>query len=141
MKKNRFAFTAVLLISLMLLPPPAKRVAAQPFDLKAAASAFVETLARADFAAAVKSFGAPLNRSLPAAELQKTWQGIIAKNGSFAKIVGVQAGPVEEYGGQKYDVVLVQCQLKQAAIVVRLSFNRQAQITSLWFVPPAAPAH
>jgi|ERR1041384_770930 hypothetical protein len=125
-----------LLAGMMLLTQPTKSVAAETVDLKTSARTFVETLAREDFAAAVKSFGQPLDSSLPPEELRKTWTMIIAKGGPFVKIAGIETGRGEEYGGQRYDVVLVHCELAHAKMDVRLSFNRTAQITSLWFVPP-----
>lgn len=132
MRKDIFLLAVVSLIGIALFT---QKVEAQTVDLNNAARAFVGELAREDFSAAVERFGSPLNDSLPPEELRKTWTGIIAKGGSFTKIVGVE-DRVEEYGGQKYDVVIVHCQLERAETDVRMSFNRRAQITSLWFVPP-----
>ena len=103
---------------------------------KSVARSFVEAMAREDFAEAVKSFGPPLNGSLPAVELQKTWKAVLTKGGAFQRVIEIQTGRVEEYGGQKYDVVIVRCQLEHAVVDVRMSFDSAARITSLWFVPP-----
>ena len=136
MKMVGFVLRIVSLVGIVLFTQTTKIVEAQAVDLKSSARTFVETLAREDFATAVKSFGAPLNNSLPPEELRTSWKAVLAKRGGFQKILGIRIGRVEEYGGQKYDVVIVQCQLERAQMDVRISFSRARQITSLWFVPP-----
>lgn len=103
--------------------------------LKASAKAFVGMLAQEDFSNAVRNFGSPLKTSLPAEKVRETWKSVLAEHGSFKKIRDVQLGKVEEYGGKKYDVVLVRCEFAQADYTVRVSYNSEKQITSLWFVP------
>ena len=136
MKRVNVSLIITLIIGVMLSLWANGKVEAKRVDLRLAASAFVETLAREDFSDAVKSFGPPLNSSLSPEELRETWKSILSKRGAFKKIVGIESGRVEEYGGQKFNVVVVECQFERAKINVRISFNSAARITSLWFVPP-----
>lgn len=117
-----------------------ERAGAQTTGFKAPARTFVETLAREDFDGAVKSFGPPIKSSLTPKELRDTWKSIVAKRGAFKRIVSVEDGKVEEYGSKKYEVVLVKCQFAQSDYVVRVSYNSEGQITSLWFVPAKSKA-
>ena len=128
------AFVSSAVIALATLPTV--KAGARASDLGTSARAFVETLARGDFAEAAKSFGPPLDGSLPPEELRKDWEGITAKGGPLEKVIGVRGGRVEEYAGRKYDVVVVQCRLSRARMNVRISFDRAGRITSLWFVAP-----
>jgi uncharacterized protein len=136
MKRVNVLLIIVLLIGVVLSLRVGGKVEAKGADLRLAAGAFVEKLARGDFPDAVKSFGPPLNSSLPPEELRGTWKSILSRRGAFKKIVGIESDRVEEYGGRRYNVVVVECQFERAKMNVRISFNSAARITSLWFVPP-----
>lgn len=104
-------------------------------DPRASARVFVQLLAQERYEEAVKNFGSPLN--LPATDLRNVWAAIVAKRGAFKKVRSVRLEKTEEYGGRKYEVVLVNCKFSQSDYALRLSYSSGGKITSLWFVPAA----
>ena len=132
---KKINLTLILLIGI-LFSNLANARAAKNDEPATSARAFVETLAKKDFSAAVKNFGPPLKDSLPSKDLQETWESILSKKGSFQNITGIEAGKAEEYGGRSYQVVIVNCQFERERMNVRISFDGDSKITSLWFVSP-----
>jgi len=130
---RHFGLASVLVLGLSACGQEQKP--SKPADLEALGSAFVERLAAEDFEAAVASFDDVMRTALPAAKLRQTWTSLIAQTGPFQKQLGVRT---EKVG--VFDVVFVTCEFAKARLDVKVVFNRETQITGLWFVPSRSAA-
>ncbi len=99
------------------------------------AEAFVDQLAKGDFAAATGRFDGPMLKAMPEASLKATWQQVLAQVGAFNQRTGTH---IETLQGSR--AVYVTCQFVGAALDVRVVFNAQDQISGLQFVPAQASA-
>jgi Protein of unknown function (DUF3887) len=126
---------SLIICALLSLTSLGNVIAAVNTDDSERARDFVERLKQQDFEGAVQYFGDPLNHSLPADQLKQKWQAVLSKRGAFEKIVRVEAGKDESYNGTTYKVINVICKFEQSTLNIRLSFDAEHRVTSLWFVP------
>ena len=136
--RDVFGVTAILALA---LPGgwglgDAGRAAAQDADprgteLRAAAQAFVKLLAEEKFDAATKDFDDTMKKVMPAKKLEETWKSVVSSAGPFQKQTGTRA---EQIG--KYDVVYVTCKFAKVPVDTKVVFNKDKQITGLFFAPP-----
>src|SRR5262249_670416 len=127
-------FTFVLLGSL-----PAhsqERDNAMSPHLVAAAQAFVDLLAKRDFASAERYFNATMHTALPQEKLQETWNTIMAQAGAFKHQVRTST---EERSRSK--VVIVTCEFEKAAVDIQVAFDPAQRIAGLLFVPYTSPSY
>lgn len=109
-------------------------------ELEAPARAFVDLLAKEDFAAAVKDFDATMKKVLPPDKLKETWQGLIESVGAFKK-----QGKVRFERVKKHDVVFVTVHFAKLDLDARVVFDAERKIAGLFFtaakvdVPYKAP--
>jgi len=108
-----------------------------PVEVTSAGKAFVELLAKENFAGAVGQFDDTMQTALPETKLRDTWQTLQAQAGPFQQQLGVRA--IQLAG---YDVVLVTCQFSQMTLDTKVVFDAQGRVAGLFFVPsqPAAAA-
>jgi uncharacterized protein len=99
-------------------------------DITPVAEQFVQRLASGDFSAAADGFDATMKSALPAEKLKQTWESLVAQAGPFKTRLSTRT---QRLG--KYDVALVTCQFDKAKLDVKVVFNRQQQISGLFFVP------
>ncbi len=92
------------------------------------AEAFVDQLAKGDFAAATGRFDSTMLKAMPEATLKATWQQVLAQVGAFKQETGTHTEVV-----QGYRAVYVTCQFEKAALDARVVFNAQNQIIGLQF--------
>jgi pimeloyl-ACP methyl ester carboxylesterase len=107
----------------------------KPGALERAARAFVQRLAKGEFAKATQSFNPAMLKGVPADELKKTWEQIVGKAGAFRKQLGTRAATEA-----KYDVVYVTCAFAKATLDARVVFDKDGKIAGLQFRPAAKPA-
>ncbi len=133
MQLNARLGTVVAAVLAVTLRAPADDSAkAKAAGLPGKASAFVESLAKDDFAKAAADFDATMKEKLPVAKLEEMWK-------SMTK----QLGPLQKHGvprpikAGKYDAALVACQFKKMTLDARIVFAEEGRITGLFFVPAA----
>ncbi len=134
MKKLLLSVAAVMMVVAIQAALPAPSA---PGDVTAGGKAFVELLAKEDFAGAVARFDGTMKAALPEPKLRQAWQALQAQAGPFQKQLRARATKLAGY-----DVVLVTCQFERAALDTKVVFDTQGRIAGLFFVPshPAANA-
>jgi dienelactone hydrolase len=112
----------------------AQTPADDPFaSLKVMAKAFVEALAREEFATAGKDFDEVMKKAAPAEKLRDFWKAALEQLGAFRKIDGLRG----ETAG-KYRLVFVTCKFEKANLDMKVVFNKDRQITGHFFVAPGS---
>ncbi len=128
----------LLLFSLLALVPTRARsaepMASQRPDVTVDAEAFISSLSKEDYAAAVGRFDATMKSAFPAPKLKQVWEGLQQQCGKFQRTAGTQS--VDEAG---YRIVFVLCQFERAALQARVVFDRKNQIGGLFFTPVQSP--
>jgi dienelactone hydrolase len=120
-----------LLIVLVVGCAPAAAAQSPPEpDWPALGRRFIEQLAAQQFDQATATFDAAMKNALPTATLAATWSGLAGKVGALQGITGAR---VETKGA--YHVVLVTCQFEKTALDAQVSFDREAHIAGLHFLP------
>jgi dienelactone hydrolase len=117
--------TLVLLTAIIVADPV-------PDDYADRAKAFVLTLSRDDFAAAVKEFDDTMTKVLPADQLKTIWQGV---TGQFGPLKEAKDTRVEQKG--KFTIVYVVSRFEKGPLDVRVVLNTDKKIAGLQFLPPA----
>lgn len=127
-KINRIPLTALLAGSLLF--PVQIRGGSFPEELITQATEFVELLAKEEFAKAVENFDSVMTKAMPEEKLKEVWQAVIQQAGQFKKQKGTRTETLP-----KFDVVYVICEFEKAALDVKVVFNKEKQISGLWFAP------
>ncbi len=115
--------------------PTASPASASFDELIPLATAFVDQLARGDFAAATTRFDTAMKNAMPEAKLKEVWTQLQTQAGAYQKQVGTRTAEQ-----QNYRVVYVTCQFEKAALDTQVVFNAQAQISGLFFKPASTAA-
>jgi hypothetical protein len=138
------SLTYLLTLMLFLFVIPRSTVAqttvgtapsAQAVDVAAAGRAFIEALAREDFAGASRNFDATMKATFPPDKLQELWKTLNAQVGAFKKIVSTRAEKV-----QQYEAAFVMCEFEKIGLEAKVVFTGGGQITGLFFAPVIASA-
>jgi len=123
-----------------LLPACARTPQAAPIpgptptgDLTTIAVAYVQALAKGEYATAAALSEAKMNQAFPAAKMQETWQALVAQFGAFQKLGGTRT---EQQA--PYDYVYVTCEFEQAALDAKVVLDVNRRVTGLWFGPHQA---
>jgi uncharacterized protein len=103
-------------------------------ELVPAAKTFVDQLVKGDFTAADSTFDATMKSAMPEAKLKDAWNQVLGQVGAFKAQLGTST-----ISQGDYRIVLVTCQFEKSVIAVQLSYNKQAQISGLYFKPGVAP--
>ncbi|MGD8535806.1 MAG: alpha/beta fold hydrolase [Candidatus Aminicenantes bacterium] len=127
-KYNRIPLTVLLFGSLLF--PTQILGDSFPEELVAHAKEFVDLMAKGEFAKAVENFDSVMSKAMPKEKLKEVWQRVIKQAGPFKKQKGTRTETLP-----KFDVVYVICQFEKGDIDVKVVFNREKQITGLWFAP------
>jgi hypothetical protein len=118
-------------------PSPVIHSPAQPgeqtTDLSGAGAAFVDLLAKKDFAAAEARFDPTMKSALPEATLRAVWEELLGKAGPYQKQLRTR---VEKQGG--YDVVFVTCQFEKKLIDMKVVYDSRQRVTGLFYLPGTA---
>lgn len=127
-KINRIPLTALLAGSILF----SAQVREDPFpeELIAQAKEFVDLLAKGEFAKAVENFDRVMTKAMPKEKLKEVWQAVIQQAGQFKKQKGTRKETLP-----KFDVVFVTCEFGKGTLDIKVVFNREKQITGLWFAP------
>jgi uncharacterized protein len=105
-----------------------------PADFPDTAKAFVLTLSREDFPAAVKDFDETMTKVLNADRLKTVWQSVTGRFGAFKEATDTR---VEQKG--KLTIVFVASKFEKGPLDVRVVFDADKKIAGLQFLPPATP--
>jgi dienelactone hydrolase len=103
-------------------------------ELVPAAKTFVDQLAKGDFTAADSTFDATMKSAMPETKLKDAWNQVIGQAGAFKAQLGTST-----ISQGDYRIVLVTCQFEKSVLAVQLSYNKQGQISGLYFKPGVAP--
>ncbi len=96
---------------------------------------FVDLLAKEDFVSAVARFDATMKKVMPEAKTRETWRSVTEQAGPFKKRLGTRTGSL---GG--FEMVFVTCEFERAVLDIKVVFDRNNQISGLWFAPGQQPA-
>ena len=132
--RNRMRALLIVLLMCPVAFSAQERVSQGSRDLVVVAKGFVELLVKGDFESAVKHFDRTMQSGLPPKKLAQAWQSVIARGGPFRKQRGVRT---ERVGN--YDMVFVTCEFENAAIDIKVVFDREKHIAGLWFEPSRPP--
>ena len=100
-------------------------------DFENRANTFVNLLAKGDFNEAEKFFSETVANALPTDALESAWGSITATLGKFNSILETK---VTEYG--EYKIVIVTCNFELGTLGIQITFDKEAQIVGLYFLPP-----
>ena len=137
MRRPLCAFAAVVAVVLVgcrpqtstTSPAPAPKAPARnPMPAGALARAFVDQLAKGNYAAAVSAFDETWVRKMPVAKLKQAWEAVVASAGAFQQQTGLQ-----EAAEDPYNVVYVTCRFARTSLDVKLYYNTQQRISRLEF--------
>jgi pimeloyl-ACP methyl ester carboxylesterase len=128
----RWGFLSAVVVALLAYSGLAARQKTEsgPSALEQTARSFVELLNKGEFARATQDFDAVMLKALPADELKKTWEKVIAQAGAYKKQVGSR---LDRSG--KYEIVYVTCEFTQMQQDARVVFDKAGKITGLFFGP------
>jgi len=127
-KYNRIPLTAFL-FGLLLFPT---QILGDSFseELIAQAKEFVGLMVKGEFSKAVENFDSVMSKAMPNEKLKEVWQTVVKQAGPFKKQKGTRTETLP-----KFDIVYVTCQFEKGDLDVKVVFNREKQITGLWFAP------
>lgn len=97
----------------------------------AKAEAFIQNMAKDDFAAAESDFTATMKNAAPPGKLQATWQALLVQGGAFQNIAGTKT-----IGQGGYTSVIVNTQFKNQTVGLLVTFDSRGKIAGLHIVPP-----
>ena len=126
------ALAAVLVVCLLAAcarPPKAP----QPGEVTVLAKAFVDLLARGDFAGATQSFDATMKTAMPPDKLQTTWTQLSNAAGSYVRQISTRT---EQSGG--FTAVYVTCEFEKTKLDIKVVYNSAKQISGLFFLSSQA---
>jgi pimeloyl-ACP methyl ester carboxylesterase len=99
-------------------------------NLEQTARAFIDLLAKGDFAKATADFDATMTKVMPPDELKKTWAKLVGDGGDFKKQLGSRT-----VTSGTYQIVFVTCEFARAKFDARVVFDKDARIAGLFFGP------
>ncbi len=126
---------AFLLIVFLLLPYPALAWSDSLLDeLQVEGLGFVDLLVQGEFARAAEQFSSPMLEAMPPGDpgenLQAIWSNLLRQVGSFKRKVGVRTETDDNYCA-----VLVTCEFTATYLDVRVVYDRQKEVSGLFFQP------
>ncbi len=129
MKKNARILVTALLFGLLLFPSQILGDAF-PEELIAQAKEFVDLMVKGEFAKAVENFDSIMSKAMPKEKLKEVWQTVIKQAGPFKKQTGTRTETLP-----KFEIVYVACEFEKTNLDIKVVFNREKQISGLWFAP------
>ncbi len=125
-------FFAFLLVACLVCTWPALGQNVKPEELIARGKAFVDLMAKDDFAGANKMLDASIQKLLTAEQLSKVWKMLPAQFGAYQKQVGAK----HEAAGQM-ELVVVNCEFQRSPMDFRFTFNSAGGMVGVRVVPGA----
>lgn len=123
----------ILVPSLLLLLLPLPSLSQDQPDLPAAATAFVNQLAKGDYEAAAKPFTETMREAAPPEKLGEIWTAIQTQMGAFQRITGTRVEPV---GG--VHAVFVTSEFAGATVDLQVAFDSEGRIGGFSMRPTEA---
>lgn len=114
-------------------PSAANQADASFETLKPLAMEFVDQLAKGDYAGATSRYDDAMKKSAPEPKLKEIWEQLLGQVGAYQKQTGTHTTQA-----QGYRIVFVTTQFEKALIDVQVVFNKQDQISGLFFKPAAS---
>ena len=93
----------------------------------------VDALVAGQYAKLAESFDPNLKTALPEAQLQATWEAVVANAGAYKA-----QGSVRREQADGFEVAIVTCQMEKGAIDVKVAFDPAKQISGLFITPAGA---
>lgn len=100
----------------------------------ASAKSIVTMLTKENYAGASKNFDGELKTALTPAKLREVWQALTTQLGPFKRQTSVQSSRAKD-GDATFEVVTITCEFERAPVNARLVFNKNRQVSGLYFVP------
>ncbi len=100
------------------------------------AQAFIELLAKGNFAAAEERFDTTMRAVLPEEKLRQAWKSLEGEAGTFRRQLRTRT--TRQLG---FDVVFATCQFEKAQLDVKVVFGPGDRIAGLFFVPTQTNAN
>src|SRR5215207_3462133 len=107
----------------LLLSLPLPSLSQDKTDLTAAATAFVNHLAKGEYEAAAQPFTETMRGAAPPEKLGEIWKAIQTQMGAFQRIVGSRVEPV---GG--FEAVFVTSEFAGATVDLQVTFDSEGRI-------------
>jgi hypothetical protein len=126
---GRIILIALMCVSVLTLASCGKPSATQ------LAETMVDSMAKGDFASAVKDFDAAMNAAMSAEGLGPVWSQLTAQAGAFKSRTGSREA--QEAG---YQTIYVTCQFEKTTMDIKVVFDKDGKIGGLWFVPHGSAA-
>lgn len=123
-------FFAFLLVACLVCTWPVLGQNAKPEELIARGKAFVDLMAKDDFAGANKMLDASIQKLLTAEQLSKVWKMLPAQFGAYQKQVGAKHEPA----GQM-ELVVVNCEFQRSPMDFRFTFTSAGAMVGVRVVP------
>ncbi|MFZ6026758.1 MAG: alpha/beta fold hydrolase [Chloroflexota bacterium] len=101
-----------------------------------AAKTFVSQLADGEYEAATSVFDEKMSKALNTQKIAETWLVLIKQFGAFQQQTGTRTEQIDVY-----DVVYVTVDFASGPLDIKVVFNRQGQISGLFFLPAAVHAY
>jgi len=131
MKRSAASLLCMVFCAMSLISCDQREEASNSAALAKRATEFVELLASGNFTSAATHCDNNMRQGMPPEKLQEAWGGLIGTLGAFQKQAGVRTATE-----QGYDVAYVTCEFAKGTMAVKVVFNRDRQVSGLWFVPP-----
>jgi len=125
-------FIAFLLAACLLCAGPALAQNVKPEELIARGKAFVDLMAKEDFAGANKMLDASVQKMLTPERLAGVWKMLPAQFGAYQK----QAGAKHERAGMN-ELVIVNCEFQRSPMDFRFTFNSSGGMVGVRVAPGA----
>jgi hypothetical protein len=97
-------------------------------DLTSDAKQFVDLLVKEDYAGVFSRFDNTMQNSMPESKIEEVWTSMQSQLGQYEKQVGVR-----QTTEQGWDCVYVTCEFEKKRIDIKIVFNKQKQVSGLWF--------
>ena len=102
----------------------------QSGEVTASAKAFVDLLAKGDFAGATQSFDATMKTAMPPDKLQTTWTQLSNAAGSYVRQISTRTEQSDDL-----TAVYVTCEFEKTKLDIKVVYNSAKQISGLLFLP------
>ena len=108
---------------------------ATPMSDEARARAFIDKLAKHDFAAATATFDEKMTAALPKEKLEKVWAQLEAQAGELKSIDSIDVKDVSDRDPKSVYLALVKASFAKAPMVLRVVFDSGHRITGFFMTP------
>jgi serine/threonine protein kinase len=100
--------------------------------LEQSARTLVDLMDRGEYDRAAAAFNANMLKTIPPQQLKKGWEQMVDTHGPFQKATGSRLDVVPG----KHEHVVVSCDFAKGKLDVLVSFDKDAKVSGMWFLPP-----